>query len=118
LEILKENPTATWLSIAAQLETTIDEVMSAIQSLTASNYLTIADEVIAESTQRVATITPQGTNALQSAEPLEVTFKVAYRYVKAERLRVLIFYQLRANFVNAWSTNQRQGLGTAHRFNK
>jgi hypothetical protein len=83
LEILKENPTATWSSIAAQLETTIDEVMSAIQSLTASNYLTIADEVIAESTQRVATITPQGTNALQSADPLEVTFKVAYRYVKS-----------------------------------
>jgi hypothetical protein len=83
LEILKENPTATWSSIAAQLETTIDEVMSAIQSLTSSNYLTITDEVIAESTQRVATITPQGTNALQTAEPLEVTFKVAYRYVKS-----------------------------------
>ena len=83
LEILKENPTATWSSIAAQLETTIDEVMSAIQSLTALNYLTIADEVIAESTQRVATITPRGTNALQSADPLEVTFKVAYRYVKS-----------------------------------
>jgi len=83
LEILKENPTATWSSIAAQLETTVDEVMSAIQSLTASNYLTIADEVIAESTQRVATITPQGTKALQTAEPLEVTFKVAYRYVKS-----------------------------------
>jgi hypothetical protein len=49
LEILKENPTATWSSIAAQLETTIDEVMSAIQSLTALNYLTIADDVIAES---------------------------------------------------------------------
>lgn len=83
LEILKENPTATWSSIAAQLETTIDEVMSAIESLTASNYLAIADEVIAESTQRVATITPQGTKALQTAEPLEVTFKVAYRYVKS-----------------------------------
>jgi hypothetical protein len=83
LEILKENPTATWSSIAAQLETTIDEVMSAIQSLTASNFLTIAEDVISESAQRVATITPQGTNALQSADPLEVTFKVAYRYVKS-----------------------------------
>ena len=83
LEILKENPTATWSSIAAQLETTVDEVMSAIQSLTASKYVTIADELIAESTQRVATITPQGTKALETAEPLEVTFKVAYRYVKS-----------------------------------
>jgi hypothetical protein len=83
LEILKENPTATWVSIAAQLESTVDEVMTAIQSLTASNYLTIADEVISESTQRVAKVTPQGTKALETAEPLEVTFKVAYRYVKS-----------------------------------
>lgn len=83
LEILKENPTATWSSIAAQLESNIDEVMEAVRSLTESNYLTIADEVIEESTQRVATVTPQGTKALETAEPLEVTFKVAYRYVKS-----------------------------------
>jgi hypothetical protein len=83
LEILKENPTATWASIAAQLESTVDEVMTAIRSLTESNYLTIADEVISESTQRVAKVTPQGTKALETAEPLEVTFKVAYRYVKS-----------------------------------
>mgnify|MGYP000689752130 CR=1 FL=1 len=81
LEILKENPTATWASIAAQLETTVDEVMSAIQSLTSANYLNIAEDVIAESTQRVAKVTEQGAKALETAEPLEVTFKIAYRYV-------------------------------------
>lgn len=83
LDILKENPTATWQSIAAQLDSTIDEVMESIQKLTAANYLTISEEVIAESSQRVATVTPQGANALETAEPLEVTFKVAYRYVKS-----------------------------------
>ena len=83
LDILKENPTATWQSIAAQLDSTIDEVMESIQKLTADNYLTISEEVIAESSQRVATVTPQGANALETAEPLEVTFKVAYRYVKS-----------------------------------
>jgi hypothetical protein len=83
LEILKENPTATWASIAAQMEVTMEEVVTAIQSLTASNFLTIAEDVISESAQRVATITPQGTNALANADPLEVTFKVAYRYVKS-----------------------------------
>jgi hypothetical protein len=83
LEILKENPTATWASIAAQLESTIDEVVLAIQSLASSNYLTIAQDVLEGSTQRVTTITPQGTNALDNAEPLEVTFKVAYRYAKS-----------------------------------
>jgi hypothetical protein len=83
LDILKENPTATWQSIAAQLDSTIDEVMESIQKLTAANYLTISEEVIAESSQRVATVTPQGASALETAEPLEVTFKVAYRYVKS-----------------------------------
>jgi hypothetical protein len=83
LDILKENPTATWQSIAAQLDSTIDEVMESIQKLTAANYLTISEDVIAESSQRVATVTPQGANALETAEPLEVTFKVAYRYVKS-----------------------------------
>ena len=83
LDILKENPTATWQSIAAQLDSTIDEVMESIQKLTAANYLTISEEVIAESSQRVATVTPQGANALETPEPLEVTFKVAYRYVKS-----------------------------------
>ena len=83
LEILKKNPTATWESIAAQLETTIDEVTEAIQKLTQANYMTIGTDAIADSTQRSVEITPQGNAALETAEPLEVTFKVAYRYVKS-----------------------------------
>jgi DNA-binding MarR family transcriptional regulator len=83
LEILKENPTATWEAIAAQLESTIDEVTEAVQKLSAANYMTIGSDVVEDSAQRSVTVTPQGTNALETAEPLEVTFKVAYRYVKS-----------------------------------
>ena len=83
LEILKKNPTATWESIAAQLESTIVEVTEAVQKLTEANYMTIGTDAIADSTQRSVEITPQGNNALQTAEPLEVTLKVAYRYVKS-----------------------------------
>ena len=83
LEILKKNPTATWESIAAQLESTIVEVTEAIQKLTQANYMTIGTDAIADSTQRSVEITKQGNAALQTAEPLEVTFKVAYRYVKS-----------------------------------
>lgn len=84
LEILKENPYSTWAAIAAQLETTIDEVTTAIQNLTSRNYLTIAEDVIEESSQRVANVTEQGANALETAEPLDVSFKIAYRYVKSQ----------------------------------
>jgi DNA-binding MarR family transcriptional regulator len=83
LEILKKTPTATWESIAAQLESTIDEVTTAIQKLTSANYMTIGSDIVADSSQRTVEVTPQGNAALETAEPLEVTFKVAYRYVKS-----------------------------------
>lgn len=83
LEILKDNPYSTWQAIAQQLETTIEEVTTAIQNLRGANYIEIAEEVIEETSQRVTNVTPQGTNALETAEPLDVTFKIAYRYVKS-----------------------------------
>ena len=83
LEILKKTPTATWESIAAQLETTMEEVVTAVQNLQQANYMTIGTDAIADSTQRSVEITKQGNSALETAEPLEVTFKVAYRYVKS-----------------------------------
>ena len=83
LEILKNDPTATWESIAAQLETTIEEVVISIQSLQAANYMTIGSDAVAGAAQRSVTITSQGESALATAEPLAVTFKVAYRYVKS-----------------------------------
>ena len=83
LEILKKNPTATWESIAVQLETTIEEVVISIQSLQAANYMTIGSDAVAGAAQRSVTITSQGESALATAEPLAVTFKVAYRYVKS-----------------------------------
>jgi len=83
LEILKKTPTATWEAVAAQLESTIDDVVEAIQKLTAANYMTIGADVVADSTQRSVKVTPQGDAALKTATPLEVTFKVAYRYVKS-----------------------------------
>ena len=83
LEILKKTPTATWEAVAAQLESTIDDVVESIQKLTAANYMTIGADVVADSTQRSVKVTPQGDAALKTATPLEVTFKVAYRYVKS-----------------------------------
>tara|TARA_R110000787_G_scaffold55411_5_gene127891 strand:- start:2294 stop:4165 length:1872 start_codon:yes stop_codon:yes gene_type:complete len=83
LEVLKKTPTATWEAVAAQLESTIDDVVEAIQKLTAANYMTIGADVVADSTQRSVKVTPQGDAALKTATPLEVTFKVAYRYVKS-----------------------------------
>ena len=83
LEILKKTPTATWEAVAAQLESTIDEVVEAVQKLTTANYMTIGSDVVADATQRTVKVTPQGNAALETATPLEVTFKVAYRYVKS-----------------------------------
>ena len=83
LEILKKTPTATWEAVAAQLESTIDEVVEAVQKLTTANYMTIGSDVVADATQRTVKVTPQGNAALEKATPLEVTFKVAYRYVKS-----------------------------------
>ena len=45
--------------------------------------MTIGADVVADSTQRSVKVTPQGDAALKTATPLEVTFKVAYRYVKS-----------------------------------
>lgn len=83
LQIIKENPTTTWQAIATQLETTIEKVTEALQRLTAANYVNITEKVIEESSQRVAEVTQQGTQAIETAEPLDVTFKIAYRYVKS-----------------------------------
>lgn len=83
LGLIKENPLITWEEIAASLETTLTEVVTAVQNLQASNYISIVEELIEESTQRVSNITPQGNSALETAEPLDVEFKIAYRYVKS-----------------------------------
>lgn len=83
LQILKDNPTSTWEAIAAQLESTIDDVLTAINNLTSRNYLTIGQDVVENVTQRTSTVTQQGENALRTAEPLDVTFRVAYRYAKS-----------------------------------
>lgn len=83
LEILKKTPTATWEAVAAQLESAIEDVVEAVQKLTTANYMTIGSDVVADATQRTVKVTPQGNAALETATPLEVTFKVAYRYVKS-----------------------------------
>ena len=83
LEILKENPNQTWAAIAAQLETTVEKVAEALRSLTSNNFLTITEQVVEETTQRVAEVTREGAKALETAEPLDVTFRIAYRYAKS-----------------------------------
>lgn len=83
LEILKDNPNQTWSAIAAQLETTVEKVAEALRSLTSKNFLTITEQVVEETTQRVAEVTQEGAKALETAEPLDVTFRIAYRYAKS-----------------------------------
>jgi DNA-binding Lrp family transcriptional regulator len=83
LEILKENPNQTWAAIAAQLETTVEKVAESLRSLTSKNFLTITEQVVEETSQRVAEVTREGTKALETAEPLDVTFRIAYRYAKS-----------------------------------
>ena len=83
LELLSKDPTLTWAAIAAQLETTLDEVLTAVRELSSANMLTIGTESIVDTPQRSVEVTPQGTKALETAEPLEVGLKIAYRYVKS-----------------------------------
>jgi DNA-binding Lrp family transcriptional regulator len=83
LEILKENPNQTWAAIAAQLETTVEKVAESLRSLTSKNFLTITEQVVEETSQRVAEVTLEGSKALETAEPLDVTFRIAYRYAKS-----------------------------------
>ena len=82
LELIKKDATITWEAIAAQLETTVDEVAMAVRNLASLNYLTIGSEVIGDAAQRAVNVTSEGTKALETAEPLSVSLKIAYRYVK------------------------------------
>ncbi len=83
LELLKKDATLTYEAIAAQLETTIDEVALAVQNLASRNYLTVGTETIADTAQRSIDVTTEGTKALETAEPLSVSLKIAYRYIKS-----------------------------------
>jgi len=82
LELIKKDATITWEAIAAQLETTVDEVAMSVRNLASLNYLTIGSEVIGDAAQKAVEVTSEGTKALETAEPLSVSLKIAYRYVK------------------------------------
>jgi DNA-binding MarR family transcriptional regulator len=81
LDILRKEPTTTYAEIATQLNVSMDRIVEAVRSLQASRYIEIAIENVADSSQRVATITSQGERALEETTPLEASFKIAYRYV-------------------------------------
>jgi DNA-binding MarR family transcriptional regulator len=81
LDILKTEPTTPYADIATQLNTSVERIVAAVKTLQESGYIEMATEAIADATQRVAKVTPQGQRALEETEPLEASFKVAYRYV-------------------------------------
>lgn len=83
LNAFKENPQVTYAEIAASLESTIDEVFTAVQNLVRENLLKLSVSDVVGSTQRVAEITKQGESVLANVKPLEVSYKIAYRYVKS-----------------------------------
>jgi transposase len=80
--------------------------------------LTISEDVIAESSQRVATVTPQGASALETAEPLEVTFKVAYRYVKSGEASGADVLPTTRDFCKRMVAESRLGFGILRKFSK
>jgi|19_taG_2_1085344.scaffolds.fasta_scaffold00098_18 Mn-dependent DtxR family transcriptional regulator len=82
LEILKENPALRWDAVAEMLESTVDEVMEAVRNLAALDYLKVGTEQVIDTTQKVSEVTSKGSKALETAEPLEVTLKIKYSYIK------------------------------------
>ena len=81
LDILRKEPTTTYAEIAAQLNVSMDRIVEAVRTLQESKYIDLAIESVADSSQRVASITSQGERALEETTPLEASFKIAYRYV-------------------------------------
>ena len=81
LDLLRENPTTTLQEIATRLNTSLERVVAAVQALKESNYISITSDVIADAEQRVISVTDGGKRALEETQPLEASFKVAYRYV-------------------------------------
>jgi len=82
LEILKENPALRWDAVAEMLESTVDEVMESVRNLAALDYLKVGTEQVIDTTQKVSEVTSKGSKALETAEPLEVTLKIKYSYIK------------------------------------
>ena len=83
LDLLKKDPSLSWAAIAEQMETSADEVIQAVKNLTALDYLKVQVDTVIDTTQKVSEVTSKGSNALEVAEPLEVTLKIAYRYAKS-----------------------------------
>ena len=84
LEELNKNPLITYAALAEAFGIDVTEVATIVQDLIYRNFLTIGAEVLEGGAMRALTITPRGTSALQAATPLEVTYQVAYRYVRSD----------------------------------
>jgi hypothetical protein len=84
LEELNKNPLITYAALAEAFGIDVTEVATIVQDLIYRNFLTIGAEVLEGGAMRALTITPRGTSALASATPLEVTYQVAYRYVRSD----------------------------------
>jgi len=83
LDMIKENPSVTFTEIAAALNVDLSRIVEAVNQLSTSGYLTQGAELIEDTTQRILNVTPEGESALAETIPLETSFTIAYRYVKA-----------------------------------
>lgn len=84
LQAFKDNPQATYQEIATALNSTVENVASAVTRLETANYITRSLKEVVDTPQRTLEVTKGGSRALEQAEPLEAVFKIAYRYVKRQ----------------------------------
>ena len=120
LDLLKKDPTLSWEAIALQMETTADKVLQAVRNLAALDYLNVAVDKVIDSTQKVTEVTRKGTNALETAEPLDVALEIGYRYTKraeasgADKIpttRDFCSKMLAASKGKYWKSDQIQQIG-------
>lgn len=120
LDLLKSDPSLSWSAIAEQMETTVDEVLVAVRNLTSLDYLKVGVDTVIDTTQKVSEVTSKGANALEVAEPLDVTLSIGYRYVERAEAAPLKtesrdFCQkmLAASVGKYWTNAQIQSIGVS-----
>jgi DNA-binding Lrp family transcriptional regulator len=82
LNILKENPSTTFLAIAEQLQLSIERVMAGLQALNEANAIILEISEVLDSSQRIVKITKEGERLLNEIPPVEEEFVIRYTYEK------------------------------------
>jgi phage portal protein BeeE len=84
LNAIKENPVVTYSAIAELLGTSVDVVAQGVIELARQGLLTVGSQTVAGGTQIAYEVSKNGLSELAKAQPMGVSFKIAYRYVKSQ----------------------------------